>query len=627
MKKRRKKEKILNLTKFIIGLVILIVFSLFIFIQLKSSLISTKAVTTKCTDTDSGDDYYVRGEVTSALGVTTEDTCVNDTLLNEHSCPPQEYLQSGTQITAYNCPNGCNDGACILTNEIIPTNYDLKSNLFKNDPEAISVIRGENYTIFYSNLYPYMDVDNSLATNVSSFNFKLINALKQLGYSNLNPYSFLNQFQEIHNLPISNDLDKTILIQIDSELFLTEERDKFDSARYAPSITFIDSPENEPPKEHLAALYHKFFQALPVNMPYDNGVARTIDEFRMSLVFGMAGNFGEMINPEGNRVLTFQEKIDVENNKQDFKFCSNAYYSGFNEELYGGNCINPPKMLANWWPTSDYNYFIMFTHEFGHGIGSIKIIINGVEDRIDEQFGKISFINSPYYDSYNNQISNVTWIRLDNNYGEFVTPYSRRAGGSDNGPSSVVLKEDFAESFRFYLLEGKIFRERAKKNIYLQQKYDFLKQYVFKGKEYDTGNIDFYNSWLSKNPDATPLQELTSSGSVFESQGSNKVWVWKELYPIYNNGSESIRITSSENNTSNYICSDCELDNQCYPLGYRKSDNYCSDETKEFVPQLDVDEICENNFQCQSNICVESKCISASLWLKFLDWIKNLFGG
>ncbi len=74
------------------------------------------------------------------------------------------------------------------------------------------------------------------------------------------------------------------------------------------------------------------------------------------------------------------------------------------------------------------------------------------------------------------------------------------------------------------------------------------------------------------------------------------------------------------------ICKDsCPLDRKCYPFGYRKSEKYCSDEGM-FKEQLKEDVICENNFECSTNVCVDGKCISSGLIQKITNWLKKLFG-
>jgi hypothetical protein len=76
-----------------------------------------------------------------------------------------------------------------------------------------------------------------------------------------------------------------------------------------------------------------------------------------------------------------------------------------------------------------------------------------------------------------------------------------------------------------------------------------------------------------------------------------------------------------------YACSGCELEDKCYPFGYRKAGNYCSDENDVFIGQLGDNENCENNFECKTNLCIDGNCVSSGLWNKFLRWFKNIFGG
>jgi hypothetical protein len=126
----------------------------------------------------------------------------------------------------------------------------------------------------------------------------------------------------------------------------------------------------------------------------------------------------------------------------------------------------------------------LVAHEFGHGVGAVYRTISEINDRRDVHFGKISFDFSdadPFWRSY-------VLLRPVDNDGEFVSGYAKT-----NNP------EDFAESFTTYVHAGNIFRERAKSNTYLQQKYDFLKNYIFEGREYNTGNLETFNLWHSLN--------------------------------------------------------------------------------------------------------------------------------
>jgi len=74
------------------------------------------------------------------------------------------------------------------------------------------------------------------------------------------------------------------------------------------------------------------------------------------------------------------------------------------------------------------------------------------------------------------------------------------------------------------------------------------------------------------------------------------------------------------------ICKDsCYSNDKCYPFGYRKSGEFCSDEGA-FTKQLDSGKTCENNFECGSNVCVDGECISSGFLRKIINWFKNFFG-
>jgi len=73
-----------------------------------------------------------------------------------------------------------------------------------------------------------------------------------------------------------------------------------------------------------------------------------------------------------------------------------------------------------------------------------------------------------------------------------------------------------------------------------------------------------------------------------------------------------------------YKCNGCELEDKCYPMGYRKEGKYCSD-NNEFIGQ--IKSTCDNNFECESNICISGECVGEGLMKKIIKWFKKLFGG
>jgi len=69
----------------------------------------------------------------------------------------------------------------------------------------------------------------------------------------------------------------------------------------------------------------------------------------------------------------------------------------------------------------------------------------------------------------------------------------------------------------------------------------------------------------------------------------------------------------------------CLYNTQCLPIGVRVNDLYCGIDGT-LTNQLKADEKCDNNFDCESNICINDQCVSSSLIQKFLNWFKKLFG-
>lgn len=88
---------------------------------------------------------------------------------------------------------------------------------------------------------------------------------------------------------------------------------------------------------------------------------------------------------------------------------------------------------------------------------------------------------------------------------------------------------------------------------------------------------------------------------------------------------ETPEVTNQTIPEKDYVCNGCELDKKCYPFGYRKDEKYCLD-SNEFSEQQTKDTNCENDFECSSNLCINSKCVSSGLWQKFSNWLQKLFG-
>ena len=76
------------------------------------------------------------------------------------------------------------------------------------------------------------------------------------------------------------------------------------------------------------------------------------------------------------------------------------------------------------------------------------------------------------------------------------------------------------------------------------------------------------------------------------------------------------------------VCDGCVIEGKCYNIGYRKAGEYCSNnQDQEPLAQLIEGNICDNNFECKSNLCIDSECISGGFFKKVMNWFNRLFGG
>ncbi len=71
-------------------------------------------------------------------------------------------------------------------------------------------------------------------------------------------------------------------------------------------------------------------------------------------------------------------------------------------------------------------------------------------------------------------------------------------------------------------------------------------------------------------------------------------------------------------------CNGCILEDSCVPIGYRAGNKYCGLEG-ELIGQLNAQEFCENNFECSTNLCIDSRCVSSGVWQKLLRWFSKVF--
>ena len=399
-------------------------------------------------------------------------------------------------------------GIYLLKNKNV-NDSSLKSDFFKNDLIARDIIEGKDFLLDEKN--SFLNKDRSI--NALSFEFKLTSAFKQLGYAGIyltSPKYGLNKFQREYNFEELDTISREVFLKLDQEIYLGELEDDKIASKYIPYFKFMNGPENEPSKEHLSRLYYNLFISFPEsmnasflsNLKEDNSdfcsSILTIDEF-MNFMVAIDGTkyFGRFLDSSLKNISNKEVLEMLENKNFNFNFCADIYYSRLRTNRDAG-CENPSSIVFNGAIGSDVTYSDTLAHEFGHLVGMYLINLNGKNANINHHFSRISFNKEASSDS------------------EFISRYAK----TNN-------LEDFAESFMGYISNGKVFRMRAKSNEYLQQKYDFLKDNVFHGQEYDTGSIESFNLWESKNKGLPP------SANYYIQDDPN--WKWNYKYPILNN--------------------------------------------------------------------------------------------
>ncbi len=68
----------------------------------------------------------------------------------------------------------------------------------------------------------------------------------------------------------------------------------------------------------------------------------------------------------------------------------------------------------------------------------------------------------------------------------------------------------------------------------------------------------------------------------------------------------------------------CPFEGSCLPIGIRAEGKYCNIDGT-LTTQLTEGQQCDNNFECESNVCVSGQCVETSLIQKILEWFRNLF--
>ena len=74
-----------------------------------------------------------------------------------------------------------------------------------------------------------------------------------------------------------------------------------------------------------------------------------------------------------------------------------------------------------------------------------------------------------------------------------------------------------------------------------------------------------------------------------------------------------------------FACDGClDSEEECFEYGMRIDGDFCSLDG-DFVEQKYNAAYCDNDFECESNLCLESRCISISFFQRLFIWFRNTF--
>lgn len=133
-----------------------------------------------------------------------------------------------------------------------------------------------------------------------------------------------------------------------------------------------------------------------------------------------------------------------------------------------------------------------------------------------------------------------------------------------------------------------------------------------------------YNETNITAPEQIPYNETNLT--TLEQPHYNETNITPSNYPE-STDNETLNYTEQQSEQqSSTRCDGClDSNTNCVPIGVRVENEFC-DINKELKPQLQTNEYCNNNFECDSNVCVANKCIEKGFLEKILAWLMSLFG-
>lgn len=539
----------------------------------------------ECYDTDGGVNYYEKGTLNSSNPIfeISEDVCA---IYPEgaYEASPADFCNGDECIVIelscnnnledfeyYNCPNGCNDGACISDTSTIKSSCQLDSSGLRVnceifDGETIStIIAGKSYDFSIYDFYSYTLND-------------IIYDSAKLDVDGI----FV---QSIHEGSTDRREDGTFSIRGNG---FTESGESF-------LVTFFKSHCIQNGKKCISA--------------------------------GGYPGFKVDINDQSYSIQTV---IDVYNNEVEFKIDNSVtnIREGESSESLGGLNVYVEFITYAKSPFGDLHE-VYFSLKEAKGYTNDSDNYEEVKEDVKCVFFKSIKTEKCYTDDEQFECFGIESC-VANVFGENGSKLGWKSSCGGYDYTIIDGNSDYAE---FYCLNDSTDEDGIINNECFSSG-DFYS--CFEGESY--GEFIFAKEVTSKYVIFETKNDLMESISPKLSAG--------DLWHVINVDGEKIGIDIKEidldgeryrvlfvvddtrfiEEDSNQITCDngCLVDDKCLPYGHRKSGDFCST-NNEMIEQQDAETSCDNNFECSSNLCIDSACVDGSTWQKIMAWFSRLF--
>jgi hypothetical protein len=335
----------------------------------------------------------------------------------------------------------------------------LASQFFGSDPTAAQIMAGATYDM--------NDPNWILATNENrnTFAYKVLTGLFMLGYQTEMGYMYgledqqiraIKAFQSRNGLPVTSVLDSNCLALIDQQLVPREQALAASGQVFLLYNHMQPLQANDISKDTLATIYSLPMTVLPHYLQMSSYET-------VQCIVGQCD--GTIKDAQGVDLSIYVTPVDV---TTDYRFVG-AYFD---------------PAISNARLPSAVEHVDTVLHEYAHYLDG-HLYLN--PDRSNQPLFGVLNTTGFYTISYDlASCVNGCCLRNSNDPMAWVTKYGFTAGAGLCPAGLFYPQEEWAEAFSMYVAAGRNFRSAAQTNGVIAQKYDWLKNNVFMGLEYDS---------------------------------------------------------------------------------------------------------------------------------------------